>query len=252
MPEPVIVNAVLKRIKALPGWPNLRVLDLSCGDGEVIEHLCREGCQAEGTHFRADDYIYNSPSEALNKVTVHEGIDLTRPLPFGDKEYDVVLATEMLEHLPSHILPCAEVGRILKPGGHFVFSTPNVHRLQSRLQFLFSGQHELRGARLDWSVGRDDLYATHYNPVYFPVMHSVLHHNDLRVVEMGLTEMNGAAVLAGLLLPLVIPATALEMRHARKRSPECGKDLLRWMLHPAMLFSDQLLVVSRKGGAAKV
>ncbi|MCC5847523.1 MAG: class I SAM-dependent methyltransferase [Verrucomicrobia bacterium] len=246
MPEPVIVNAVLKRIKALPGWPKLRVLDLSCGDGEVIDELCREGCQAEGTHFRADDYIYNSPSEALDTSTIHERIDLTRPLPFGDGEYDVVLATEVLEHLPSHILLSAEIGRILKPGGHFVFSTPNVHRLQSRLRFFLSGQHELRGARLDWSVGADDLYSTHYNRIYFPVMHSVLYHNGLRVEAMGFTEAKWSAFLMGLFLPLVIPVTALELRHAHKRSPECGKDLLRWMLHPCMLFSDQMLVVSRK------
>ena len=47
--------------------------------------------------------------------------------PYPDEHFDTVLCCELIEHLPSdpmHMM--AEVNRILKPGGHFVITTPNI------------------------------------------------------------------------------------------------------------------------------
>ena len=52
--------------------------------------------------------------------------------PYGGETYDVVVLCETIEHLawdPVHTLH--EVNRILKPGGHFVVSTPNALRLEN-------------------------------------------------------------------------------------------------------------------------
>ena len=246
MPSKVIIDSVVATVRTLPAYPNLRVLDLSCGEGEVLEGLAADGCQVEGTHYRADDYIIRNPSQVLESVPIHTGVDLSRGLPFEDGEYDVVLATEVLEHLPNHSGICSEVGRLLKAGGFFLFSTPNIHRLQSRVQFLFSGMHELRGARLGWETPASDLYSTHYNPVYFPVMHTLLHHNRLAIRRLVFSEKKWWTVVLGLLLPLVLIGTYLECRHAVKRSAEGGGDLLRWMLDRRLLFSDQLVVLAEK------
>lgn len=44
-------------------------------------------------------------------------------LPFPDAAFDVVVSTEMLEHDPSPWLSLAEMGRVLKPGGHLILTT---------------------------------------------------------------------------------------------------------------------------------
>lgn len=44
-------------------------------------------------------------------------------LPFGDRTFDVVISTEMLEHDPSPWLSLAEMGRVLRPGGHLILTT---------------------------------------------------------------------------------------------------------------------------------
>lgn len=44
-------------------------------------------------------------------------------LPFTDDAFDVVVTTEMLEHDPSFWLSLAEMGRVLKPGGHLLITT---------------------------------------------------------------------------------------------------------------------------------
>lgn len=44
-------------------------------------------------------------------------------LPFDDASFDVVVSTEMLEHDPSPWLSLAEMGRVLRPGGHLLLTT---------------------------------------------------------------------------------------------------------------------------------
>lgn len=44
-------------------------------------------------------------------------------LPFPDDAFDVVVTTEMLEHDPTFWLSLAEIGRVLRPGGHLLLTT---------------------------------------------------------------------------------------------------------------------------------
>jgi SAM-dependent methyltransferase len=46
-------------------------------------------------------------------------------LPFEDGTFDMVLSKYLLEHLPEPGQAFREFRRVLKPGGHFVFQTPN-------------------------------------------------------------------------------------------------------------------------------
>lgn len=246
MPKASIQKAVMRAVDGLALAPAARILDLSCGEGEIVGALAEKGYAVEGTHYRSDDYILRNPSPRLRTVPVHGGVDLTRPLPFPDASFDCVLATEVLEHLPSHVPIVSEVGRILRPRGHFIFTTPNIHCLSSRMQFLLTGTHELCGARLGWNVPRDDLYTTHFNPVYFPVFHTLLHHQGLHVKRLHLPFLPPWDALLLLLYPLLAAATALEIAHFRKRSPAGGRDLLRWMLDVRMLLSRQLVATAER------
>lgn len=44
-------------------------------------------------------------------------------LPFPDASFDVVVCTEMLEHDVAPWLSLAEMGRVLRPGGHLLLTT---------------------------------------------------------------------------------------------------------------------------------
>lgn len=50
--------------------------------------------------------------------------DLNQPLPFGEAEFDTVLLSDVLEHIFEPQELCAEVARVLRPGGHLVCNTP--------------------------------------------------------------------------------------------------------------------------------
>ena len=247
MPEKYIVDAVVDAV-AGEGCPGQRVLDLSCGEGDVIAALIEKGFEAEGTHFKADDYILRNPNPVLRTARIHTGVNLGGTLPFDDASFDVVLATEVIEHLADHPVFLREACRILKPGGRLVLSTPNVHRLKSRLTFFWTGRHDLLGGRLGWETPPEDLYSTHHHPVDFSILHAMLFHNRLRVKALRITRMHPVSVLLFPLSPLIHLFALLSTRRVVRDHREGGRDLRRWLRHPALLLSDQLLVVAEKAG----
>jgi glycosyltransferase involved in cell wall biosynthesis/SAM-dependent methyltransferase len=63
------------------------------------------------------------------------------PFPYPDGHFSTVLCGELIEHLfedPMHLM--SEVNRILKPGGHFVLTTPNVAALRG-ISAILQGYH---------------------------------------------------------------------------------------------------------------
>jgi SAM-dependent methyltransferase len=253
MPQPHVFEGVLRAARRLPGYPRLRVLDLSAGRGEIAAALVREGCTVRATHFRADDYKLTVQSGPLHTdaVAIDPDVDLMRPLPYPDAAFDLVVLCEVAEHLPSEIPVIAQIGRVLAPRGHLVMSTPNVARLHSRWHFFFTGTHKLIRRRAGWDLAPDDLYAYHINPIDFPLLHTLLRQAGLEVERLDFTLFKWKHAWLLLFYPFVWISTRLETRrHRGSEAHALGEeDLFRWMTQPEMLASEQLLLTARKGAA---
>jgi SAM-dependent methyltransferase len=65
--------------------------------------------------------------------------DISRdPIPFDDETFDVVIMTEVLEHLVArHERVLGEIRRVMKNGGKLIFSVPNAATLNNRIRFLY-------------------------------------------------------------------------------------------------------------------
>ncbi|MEM2129659.1 MAG: class I SAM-dependent methyltransferase, partial [Candidatus Bathyarchaeia archaeon] len=61
-------------------------------------------------------------------------------IPFGDNFFELVTATEVLEHLYDTDHALAEIRRVLKPGCFFLVSVPNLGAWHSRVSLLFGFQ----------------------------------------------------------------------------------------------------------------
>lgn len=250
MPQPFIARAVVRTVETLPGFPELSVLDLSCGEGEILSQLAARGCRVRGTHYREDDYIVKQ-QDRLASLPIQAGVNLHQPLPFDGGSFDVVLLIEVLEHLESHFQVIAEAGRVLKPGGHLLLTTPNIFRLHSRLQFLMTGKHKLIRRRFGWDLRPEDRYAYHISPVDFPLLHTLLRHAGLRITELRFTLFKWKSALLLLFWPVIWLACRLTVDRPARRSVLCWdgeRDLNHWLTHPALLASEQLFVVAQRRG----
>ena len=246
MPQSHVFESVLRAARRLPGYPKLRVLDLSAGRGEIAAALAKDGCEVRGTHFRADDYkLADAPPVP---VPIDADVDLTKPLPHESAAFELVVLCEVAEHLPTYIPVIGEIGRILSPSGHLILSTPNVARLHSRWHFFWTGTHKLIRRRVGWDLAAGDLYAYHVSPVDFPLLHTLLRQAGLSVERLDTTRFKWKHAWLFALSPFVWLATRLETRKHRSgpAHAEGEEDLFRWMTRPAMLGSEQLLLTARK------
>jgi len=143
-------NAYRERFKKLrPGWrtsgeefegltrkhigPGARVLDLGCGRGGVMELFWREAQLVVGLdpdHASLVEHRTRTPDpsgfqnpKGLASYPLVCG--LGEALPFSAGAFDLVIAMWVLEHLPRPEAVLAEVRRVLRPGGRFIFLTPN-------------------------------------------------------------------------------------------------------------------------------
>jgi 2-polyprenyl-3-methyl-5-hydroxy-6-metoxy-1,4-benzoquinol methylase len=114
-------------------WPSdaVRVLDFGAGRGSMSYRLHKAGYTVHACDYYPDQFEVDEV-ECIH-ADAHSG------LPYEDDVYDIVLAVELVEHIDDHTTFFTEVCRVLKPGGEFIFTTPNILSLKSRISFLFSG-----------------------------------------------------------------------------------------------------------------
>jgi 2-polyprenyl-6-hydroxyphenyl methylase/3-demethylubiquinone-9 3-methyltransferase len=100
--------------------PGTRILEVGVGCGIFTQFLSRTGAQVTAIDINPD---FVEGVQGLPNVSAHVR-DATRP--FDVENQDVVLSSEVLEHVPPDrsIAMLREIRASLKPGGLFILTTP--------------------------------------------------------------------------------------------------------------------------------
>lgn len=153
-----------------------RVVDLGCGPGTNIFDVfdaCAEFKQVEWfgldlnqreASMGAGRSTYRVNERKMQAIHFMSG-DVFK-LPFADNSIDILISSEVVEHLPNPLPALKEMQRVLKPNGYAMVTTPNPRNLPEMLgyaldkltlggfkKFYWKGQDEISAPPLDAEVG---------------------------------------------------------------------------------------------------
>ena len=114
----------------------MRVLDAGCGEGQLIEKLYEKN---KSNYYGADiTEIALKKAKARCPFANFSEMNLA-DLKFEDGFFDVIIITEVLEHVIEYRAVVAELKRVLKKGGFLIVTFPN--------EFLWTVSRFLLGRR---------------------------------------------------------------------------------------------------------
>jgi ubiquinone/menaquinone biosynthesis C-methylase UbiE len=102
--------------------PDQTILDIACGYGYGTFLMSNHGCKVIGADIDADA-VAQAKNIWRNCEFIHAD---ALNLPFEDATFDAVVTFETIEHVEDEERFLSEMKRVLKPGGLFICSTPNI------------------------------------------------------------------------------------------------------------------------------
>jgi SAM-dependent methyltransferase len=121
-------------------------LDLGCGDGGTIGPWGIEHARSYIGVDVSETAVEQARAAGLDALVVADAADL----PFGEGSFDVVIASEVFEHLFDPLSAAVEARRVLREDGMLLVTVPNVAHWRVRADLALLGR---------WHPGGDHLAA---------------------------------------------------------------------------------------------
>jgi SAM-dependent methyltransferase len=188
-------NRYRERYRAMrPGWrtsgevyeslvrrhihPAATVLDLGCGAGGVMELFSCDVAQSAGV-----DPHLPSLSNSRDRCT-HHAQAIADDLPFRGGTFDLIVCSWVLEHVIEPRRVFAEIRRVLKPGGHFVFLTPNAANFVTKINRLVPRIAQARLVKALYGRKEDDTFLVAYRTNTPTALHNLASEGGLIVTSL--------------------------------------------------------------------
>ena len=160
--------------------PGDRVLDLGCAAGAITHYLSTFDAEPVGIDLQP---LAIERARELFPGLRFEVADATQ-LPFADGSFDKAVAADFVEHIEDEtfVAMCAELRRILVPGGLFAIYAPNPRHLIERMKerdFVLAqnpthiGLRDADHMRRVLEQGGFDVVRSEWRPSFFRGLRSV-------------------------------------------------------------------------------
>ncbi len=153
------------------------LLDLGCGRGGLVEQLGQPLNQVIGLDPDWPSLVEHRLANQQPPFSRVAG--LSQSLPFSADCFDLIFSSWILEHLSQPADDFRQIGRVLRPGGVFVFITPNARHPLAGLNRLLGRFSQIQDMILPKIYGRRPADA-------FPAFYRANTKADLeRLAKMG-------------------------------------------------------------------
>jgi SAM-dependent methyltransferase len=231
-----LLQAVVQKFKQLPKG---KILDLGCGDGDYSIALKEQGFDVMAGDIDKQRFRYTGQIP-------FEYCDVTKVLPFKNSTFDYVLLMEVVEHLKNPYDVLTEINRVIKNGGSFILSTPNILNLKSRFRFLFEGAYEyFREPPLDQVENpKEKIFNLHLVPYRYHELEYLLAATGFKTKDIFTSIYEGSAM--GILAPLIrLQAYLKEYRSIKKNGIDYRR-INKILFSKELLFGRHLIIRAEK------
>ncbi len=118
-----------------------RVLEIGCGGGDFAAWMAESGAgEVVAQDFSATPIAHAQERFSRENLTFSVG-DI-EAIDAPSESFDVVVSCETIEHVPHPAQAVRELGRVLRPGGTLLLTTPNYISLQGiqRIRWKLTGR----------------------------------------------------------------------------------------------------------------
>ncbi|HUS39930.1 MAG TPA: class I SAM-dependent methyltransferase [Pirellulales bacterium] len=228
--------------RAMSSLPRGSLLDVGAGQGAFSLWATQQGFDV--TAVDGDANNFRAPG--INCVEAN----LNQPWPFEDDQFDTVVSIEVLEHVENHYAFLRECCRVCKPEGRIVFSTPNCHSIESRLNYLLTGYDDCAPRPIDHQNPKHgSIYMEHIHPAPISTIELGLRMNGFEIERMNFSRRRKASTL---LLPLVYPFMwwrTYRQMILSERNPDLrqrNRGIMKVLLNPSLLTGRVAVYTCRK------
>jgi len=187
-PHDVFISKVVKRLSQ---WTQPDWLDVGCGwHFDWPWELEREKallCAANVVGLDSDRQAI-----ARHRTIRNRTVGTIERLPFASRSFDIVTASVVLEHLKYPALAFAEIFRVLKCGGCFIFRTPSARSYFVRVaRWLPQNLKVWLATGIIQTRNPEDVYPAHYRVNTSETIQEICKIVGFRRIEITVTKFRG-------------------------------------------------------------
>jgi 2-polyprenyl-6-hydroxyphenyl methylase/3-demethylubiquinone-9 3-methyltransferase len=135
----VRLNFIIRNIK----MRGLHVLDIGCGGGILTESIANQGAIITGIDASKESISVASKHANENNLEINYLVSNAEELSKNiTNKFDVITCMELLEHVPNPLSIIEAADKMIKPGGHIIFSTIN-RNLKAYAFAILAGEYIL-------------------------------------------------------------------------------------------------------------